>query len=43
VVARITADNLMFINKIKHSENKLEQAVREREMLRQDLNRLLPP
>ncbi|KAJ1491362.1 hypothetical protein T484DRAFT_1882925 [Baffinella frigidus] len=38
VVARITADNLMFINKIKHSENKLEQAVREREMLRQDLN-----
>jgi chromosome segregation ATPase len=38
VVARITADNLMFINKIKHCENKLEQAVREREMLRQDLN-----
>ena len=32
VVARITADNLMFLNKIKHCETKLEQAVKEREV-----------
>ena len=38
VVARITADNLMFLNKIKHCETKLEQAVKEREVLRLDLN-----
>jgi len=34
VVARITADNLMFLNKIKHCETKLEQAVKEREVVR---------
>jgi len=33
VVARITADNLMFLNKIKHCETKLEQAVKEREVV----------
>jgi chromosome segregation ATPase len=38
VVARITADNLMFLNKIKHCETKLEQAIKEREVLRIDLN-----
>ncbi|EKX35036.1 hypothetical protein GUITHDRAFT_146789 [Guillardia theta CCMP2712] len=38
VVARITADNLMFLNKIKHSEAKVEQAVKEREVLRKELN-----
>ena len=38
VIARITADNLMFLNKIKHTEAKMEAAVREREVLRVDLN-----
>lgn len=38
VVARITADNLMLLNKVQHTEAKMEQAVREREVLRVDLN-----
>ena len=38
VVARVTADNLMLLNKVQHTEAKMEQAVREREVLRVDLN-----